>query len=290
VKRRLAALSLLVLVAAACASDRPDASRKVPTSSSSTLADLPGRPGTSGTAAPRSSTSLPPSTRGQPSTSTTAGAPGGLGTPGAPGADAALYLRPAPRPSLRVQVLIEPGAEPRQGTLDRVTSDLRRVSGKSVTVTGGALPESGGWEWTPAAIESSAAARSPSVPGDVAVLQVLFLGGRYAGDDGVLGISVNSRVFAVFSDQVERAATALVGPERIELAVTIHELGHLLGLVDLYLHTGRADPDHPGHSTNPRSVMYWAVESDVVADLLRGGPPVDFDAADLADLAVIRDG
>jgi hypothetical protein len=36
--------------------------------------------------------------------------------------------------------------------------------------------------------------------------------------------------------------------------------------------------------------MYWAVESDVVTDLLTGGPPVDFDAADLADLSAIRGG
>ncbi|MEA3055907.1 MAG: hypothetical protein QOD30_1339, partial [Actinomycetota bacterium] len=38
------------------------------------------------------------------------------------------------------------------------------------------------------------------------------------------------------------------------------------------------------------SVMYWAVESTVVTDLLTGGPPRDFDAADLADLAEIRGG
>jgi hypothetical protein len=154
----------------------------------------------------------------------------------------------------------------------------------------GSLPASDGREWTAAAIASTAAARTPSATADSALLQILYLGGRYADDDGVLGISVNARVFAVFSDEVAKAATGLVGSERIELAVSIHELGHLLGLVDLYLRTGRADPEHPGHSTNPQSVMYWAVESDVVTDLLTGGPPVDFDRADLADLAVIRDG
>jgi hypothetical protein len=36
--------------------------------------------------------------------------------------------------------------------------------------------------------------------------------------------------------------------------------------------------------------MYWAVESNLVADLLQGGPPTDFDAADLADLKTIHDG
>jgi hypothetical protein len=80
----------------------------------------------------------------------------------------------------------------------------------------------------------------------------------------------------------------LVGSSGIESAVVTHEVGHLLGLVDLFLHTGRQDPDHPGHSTDQNSVMYWAVESNLVADLLTGGPPKDFDNADLADLQTIR--
>jgi hypothetical protein len=93
---------------------------------------------------------------------------------------------------------------------------------------------------------------------------------------------------AVFVDQVNGASTPLVGSGGIESAVVTHEVGHLMGLVDLFLHTGRQDPDHPGHSTNPGSVMYWAVESNLVADLLQGGPPKDFDSADLADLQTIR--
>ena len=93
--------------------------------------------------------------------------------------------------------------------------------------------------------------------------------------------------------QPTAAGVALFEPARraqaaIEDAVTMHEVGHLLGLVDLYLETGRADPEHPGHSRNTRSVMYWAVESNLVADLLTGGPPKDFDNDDLADLQSIR--
>ena len=68
----------------------------------------------------------------------------------------------------------------------------------------------------------------------------------------------------------------------------MHEVGHLLGLVDLVLDTGRADPEHPGHSSNRSSVMYWAVESTLITDVLAGGPPRDFDADDLRDLAAIR--
>jgi hypothetical protein len=36
--------------------------------------------------------------------------------------------------------------------------------------------------------------------------------------------------------------------------------------------------------------MYWAVESTLIGDLVTGGPPQDFDTADLADLGAIRRG
>src|SRR5581483_9374283 len=85
------------------------------------------------------------------------------------------------------------------------------------------------------------------------------------------------------------AAAGLLGdPGRMELAVATHELGHLLGLVDLVLHTGREDAEHPGHSPNRDSVMFWAVETDLVSTLLGASPSTRFDAADLADLAAIR--
>jgi len=77
-------------------------------------------------------------------------------------------------------------------------------------------------------------------------------------------------------------------PDVIEDACTMHESGHLLGLVDLVLNTGRQDPEHPGHSRNRQSVMYYAVESGLVAQLLGGPPPTEFDDADRADLATIR--
>ncbi len=83
---------------------------------------------------------------------------------------------------------------------------------------------------------------------------------------------------------------ACSGAAAIEEAVVTHEAGHLLGLVDLYLGTGRGDPEHPGHSRNAQSVMYWAVESNLVAHVLSGGPPHEFDGDDLADLAAIRAG
>jgi hypothetical protein len=128
------------------------------------------------------------------------------------------------------------------------------------------------------------------VPEGTRLLRFAFVHGESAQGADVLGISLTGDFAAVFVDQVDASATGLVSPATIERAVAVHELGHLLGLVDLHLHTGRADPAHPGHSSDKRSVMYWAVDSSVVGDLLTGGPPQDFDAQDLADLRRIAAG
>jgi hypothetical protein len=208
---------------------------------------------------------------------------------GGPGTAAGWFLRSRESTRIVVQVLTQRGAEPATGTVSRVVEVLRSASGKPVTTAGGTVA-TGHDLWTGSQLREAADAARTGAPADTAVLRLLFVHGRSDRGDDVLGISAGGDVAAVFSDQVASSGTGLVGTEAIERAVTTHEVGHLLGLVDLFLTTGRADTDHPGHSTNRRSVMYWAVESTLVGDLLTGGPPQDFDAADLADLATIRGG
>ncbi|HYD10133.1 MAG TPA: hypothetical protein VEA78_08525, partial [Acidimicrobiales bacterium] len=120
------------------------------------------------------------------------------------------------------------------------------------------------------------------------VIHLVFVHGHWHESDTVLGVAVSGDTAAIFVDAVEDAASPLVGSAAIEEAATLHEVGHLLGLVDLHLDTGRADPEHPGHSANRNSVMYWAVESTLITDVLVGGPPREFDGDDLRDLATIK--
>lgn len=209
---------------------------------------------------------------------------------GSPGSAAPLFLRPLPATTLVVEVSAENGAAPRSGTISHVTNVLGSASKKSVETSAGRSP-SAHEKWTGADLRAAADATAATTSGGGrAVIHLLFVHGQWASDDHVLGISVRGDVAAIFSDAVADSADPLVGAGAIEVAVTTHEVGHLLGLVDLYLNTGRDDPDHPGHSTDKESVMYWAVESTLVTDLLTGGPPRDFDDADRADLASIRGG
>ncbi len=188
-----------------------------------------------------------------------------------------------------LEVRAQQGAAPSSATIDHIKQVLGSVTQKAVTVDGPDLIGGGARDWTRKEIISAAASAAQSESGRAqVVLRVMFLRGTYGGETSVLGVAVAGDVAAVFSDRVESAAGLLVSPSVVEDAVTMHEIGHLLALVDLYLHTGRADPDHLGHSRNKGSVMHWQVESDLITQLLGGGIPRDFDSDDLADLATIR--
>jgi hypothetical protein len=78
----------------------------------------------------------------------------------------------------------------------------------------------------------------------------------------------------------------------VEQSVFVHELGHVLGLVNLGtpMVTPHEDthPDRRGHSNNQGSVMYWAVETSAIGNILGQNPPDDFDNNDRADLRARR--
>jgi len=215
------------------------------------------------------------------------GGPAPLDPGGPPGSFAPALLTPSGSSSITVEVRTQSDAGPREESIDHLVSVLHDVSGKSVGTTSGSAIDGAAQDWSADDLRSLVPA---SAAGGAARIHLLFVHGTLGGDKGVLGAAIRGDLAAIFIDRVNASATPLVGSSGIETAVVTHEVGHLLGLVDLYLHTGRQDPEHPGHSTDKRSVMYWAVESDLVGDLLQGGPPREFDDADRADLAAIRSG
>ncbi|MEY2422938.1 MAG: hypothetical protein QOI95_3005 [Acidimicrobiaceae bacterium] len=217
----------------------------------------------------------------------TGGGPPSIDAHGPPGSFAPAILSPSYSSQVVVELREQSSAAPQQASIDHLTSVLRSVTGKTVAVTQGPGISGGARSWSADDLRSTADAGAAQGNGST-VIHLLFVHGNFGGDDSVLGVAVRGDVAAVFIDQVNGASTPLVGSGGIETAVVTHEVGHLMGLVDLVLQTGRQDPDHPGHSTNPNSVMYWAVESSLVSNLLQGGPPKDFDSADLADLQTIR--
>ena len=237
----------------------------------------------------------PPATTPTREETTTVPPSGDSGATGPVGAYGRALLRPPANSNAQgtvvFDVLAQEGTRLRTSTTRHLVEVLTRESGKPVDITTSEPVPGNRRSWTAAAIvaaadEHATLARTPAKP----VIRVLVLRGAFAEQDSAIGVAVRGDVFAIFTEQITRAATPLVPPSMIEDAVTIHELGHLLGLVDLVVDRNREDPQHPSHSTNRNSVMYWAIESDLVAQVLDGPPANDFDADDQADLAAIRGG
>jgi hypothetical protein len=274
-------------------------------------ADDAAGPGSSSTAPRRSPTSTGPRSSGSgsngsaPTTSTsgdrtTDPAPGSGdaeptaaddGSQGPPGAFARTLLRPHPATGLVLERAAQAGATLSQSAVNRSAGVVSEAAGKPVDVRPMRSLSSSDTDWTAEEIRAAAdGAAVVAQGGGRAVVRLLVLQGTFEGRDDVLGVAVRGDVLALFADNIAGAATPLVSRSSIEDAVLLHELGHVLGLVDLARDTGRADKEHPGHSTNSASVMYWAVESSLVGQVLHGPPPRDFDAQDRADLVALRNG
>lgn len=138
--------------------------------------------------------------------------------------------------------------------------------------------------------------------GDTAVLYIAYVAGGYsedAGDSRVLGIAYRGTSLAIMKGNIKEATRSSlldVRPEEkcVERAVLVHEFGHAAGLVNLGTPMVRdhEDPQHSGHSKNPESVMYYAVENSVdLLSFFTGGCsdiPYQFDDDDKADLRALR--
>jgi len=159
-------------------------------------------------------------------------------------------------------------------------------------------------EWTFADLQALAAETFDSRgSSDEAVLHTMWLPGRYVAEGGgtILGVAWSNRHIAMFPETIEASCSGLLPTvrERVcteaQAAVWTHEIGHVIGLVNLGIPMveDHEDPDHPGHTNDEEGVMYWAYERPAAADLLAarlagGGPSFEFGPASLADVEAFR--
>jgi predicted Zn-dependent protease with MMP-like domain len=124
------------------------------------------------------------------------------------------------------------------------------------------------------------------------VTHVLYLDGKYdSGPNGgtALGVAFGWDVIAIMKKSIQDACDPLnlcfYEDREIEQAVLVHEFGHAMGLVNnpLPMVRNHEDPDHPHHSSNRNSVMYYAVETALGISGLTSLPN-DFDADDRRDV------
>jgi hypothetical protein len=243
----------------------------------------------------------PPGGRSGPGTAgeTSGGGSGGSAAryddDGALGSMVRAYLRAEPATKLIVEVDYVSRRAPSSRALAHLASVLEGVADKpgGIDVKAGNEIAAGRDTWSIGEIKAlerqHRAARSS---GDTATMWIVYLDGRYASEESALGVAYSASAAAIFRDRIGDATTALVDASSIERAVVVHEAGHILALINIGYTSAidHEDPDHPHHSKNKGSVMYYAVEDVSIANLLGGGPPATFDDADKADLAKLKSG
>lgn len=214
--------------------------------------------------------------------------------PSGPGDWAREFLQADPYSRMTFEVDWIEGQRPTDEAMNllerRASQHLRKPGGIRV-VMDDAIP-GGEDRWTTDELRDVADQhRDNHKGGSEGVMYVLYVDGRYAGGEGTVGLAYHAAEFAIFKDKIRDSTSGLLSasPADVEKAVVVHEMGHLLGLVDngIPMVEPHEDPDHPHHSDNDDSVMFWAVETNPVQNFFRGrgtAPPTQFDSNDQADM------
>jgi hypothetical protein len=198
-------------------------------------------------------------------------------------------------PRLVIEVVAQDGVRPDSGAISHATSVLGSVADKpgGIEVADRGTFSSDRREWSADNLRALARdQRRARSGGDTAAIFVMYVRGRFQ-DGNAIGVALNASEIALFPDQWSGTVEQLVGSSRaVERAVLTHEIGHLLGLVNLTYESihDHEDPEHRGHSRHRDSVMYWAVETTAVGQVFSGPPPDNFNDFDRADLHFLRTG
>lgn len=205
-----------------------------------------------------------------------------------------------------IEMDVVDGMAPPPDAINYLVARLKEVVNKpgGVEVRSSETLAKHGGTWTQKdLLDTATRTQDIETDGNTVVLHLLFVDGQYATAN-VLGVTYTystagghvtaSGPIVLFSEVIKDTACPpplglCLNELAIWEAVMVHEFGHAMGLVDLGAPQKRdhEDPDHPGHSANKGSVMYYAVETIDIVNVFQGGPPTTYDADDKADLCAL---
>lgn len=218
------------------------------------------------------------------------------------------YIRGDQDRRLVIELDVVAGAEPRASAerdlIARLTTLLDKPDGIEIVRSDTISSRGAEHAWTQDEVFALADETfDDASPAGTVTMHVMWIDGHEAGDTAsgaTLGYAWAHTHIVMFHDTIEDNCfrDPLLG-DRVcasaQYIVWLHEVGHLIGLVDngVPMVTPHNDADHGAHDVDSDCVMYWAMEGRSGLDLiyeniLGGGPSIDFDPACVADIDAIR--
>jgi hypothetical protein len=218
---------------------------------------------------------------------------GGGGTPGETARD---FLAADTYTSLVVEIQAMAGYLPTQSAQDNLKTFLEARLNKPGGVTFSVDPEipaQGKGSYSIDDIKTiEGANRKLYRSGSQIVAYFLFVDGASSSDTSslkTLGHAYGSSSMVLYEGTIQSmSGTPVTQPSTavLESTVILHEMGHILGLVNIGSspQTSHHDSDHGAHCTNTNCLMYYLADTgDIVANLLGGAIP-SLDSACVQDL------
>lgn len=192
--------------------------------------------------------------------------------------------------SLVVEIDYMKGYRPRQRTLDNLRNFLEtylnKPKGISIVLHEITSTSSDSLSMKDvAAVEAKN--RNRFVQHDKTAIYILFTDGVHPGDK-ILGMAYQNTSAVVYGKAIKKYSSTVgrLKRDELETAVLLHEIGHLIGLVNKgsESQSDHGDPSFHDHCTNKNCLMYHSVETKSLSTtLLKGNIPV-LDSGCIEDL------
>ncbi|MBL0153158.1 MAG: hypothetical protein IPP93_06605 [Chitinophagaceae bacterium] len=183
--------------------------------------------------------------------------------------------------SVKIEVMYMPGYAPDAAALSHCEQFLSAAMNKNggVTIITRQIPTAGtGMLSVDQVAQIERNNRQVFTQGTTLALSVIYTDGAFT-DGSVLGAAYLNTSVVLFGKVIADNSGAIGQASRTKLVATVleHEMGHLLGLVDLGspLQTPHKDATHGNHCTNSNCLMYYASDTnDILGFLITGNIPL----------------